>query len=74
MHYTVEAIESLHAIATGNLQRGSVARVIDCCSKDIITYECIQQMGGICTYDDYPTVRGSCEANACKPFASVCLK
>ncbi len=31
-------------------------------------------MDGICTYDDYSTVRGSCEVKVCQPFASVCLK
>ena len=72
--YRIETIETLHAIATGKLQRGSVARVIDCCAKEIMSYECIRKMGGICTYNDYPTVRGTCEKNACQPFATVCLK
>lgn len=31
-------------------------------------------MGGKCTYDDYPTALGTCQANACTPFASLCLK
>ncbi|UJR36348.1 hypothetical protein I4U23_029075 [Adineta vaga] len=65
----VETIESLHTIATGNLQRGSVARIIDCCSMNM-TYECIKQIGGICTYDDYPNTLGKCVSNACTPFAS----
>ncbi|CAF3915986.1 unnamed protein product, partial [Rotaria magnacalcarata] len=66
----VETIESLHAIKTGNLIRGSVARVIDCCQQYTIDYECIARLGGICRDSDYPTTRGTCEPNACTPFAT----
>ena len=69
----VETIESLHAIKTGNLIRGSVARVIDCCQQYTIDYECIARLGGICRDSDYPTTRGTCEPNACTPFATVCF-
>ncbi|CAF0782617.1 unnamed protein product [Adineta ricciae] len=65
----VETIESLHAIATGTLQRGSIARVMDCCATNM-TYGCIKSFGGICTYDDYPNVLGKCQTSACQPFAS----
>lgn len=70
----IEAIETLHAITTGHLQRGSVARIRDCCNKGGILSDCIKSLGGICTYDDYPTVRGNCEPNACQPFTSVCFR
>ncbi|CAF0879195.1 unnamed protein product [Rotaria sordida] len=66
----VETIESLYAIETGNLTRGSVARVIDCCPKFIVDFECIVRLGGICRDSDYPTARGTCEPNACVPFAT----
>ncbi|CAF3652342.1 unnamed protein product [Rotaria socialis] len=66
----VETIESLHAIKTGNLIRGSVARVIDCCQQYTIDYECIARLGGICRDSDYPTTRGTCEPNACTPFST----
>ena len=68
----LETIESLHAIATGTLQRGSIARVMDCCATNM-TYGCIKSFGGICTYDDYPNVLGKCQTSACQPFASVCF-
>jgi hypothetical protein len=73
-NYIVETIESLYAIATGNLTRGSISRVIDCCGQSAITYDCIKTLGGICTYDDYPAPRNTCVANACQPFASVSVE
>lgn len=68
VYHLIEIIETLHAIATGNLTRGSVERVKDCCAKSDVLSDCIQKLGGICTYDDYPTARNVCEPNACKPF------
>ena len=67
----VETLESLHAIATGQRIRGSIARVIDCCSSKGLTYDCVHQLGGICAYDDYPDQLGGCTSDACVPFATV---
>jgi hypothetical protein len=67
-----EIIESLHAIQTGNLEAGSVARVIDCCPSQINTLQCISKLGGICHEGDYPTTTGQCVPNKCTPFAKVC--
>ncbi|CAF3480943.1 unnamed protein product [Rotaria sp. Silwood1] len=66
----VEVIESLYAIETGNLTRGSVARVVDCCPQQEVDFECIVRLGGICRDSDYPNTRATCEPNACVPFAT----
>lgn len=62
----------MHAIQTGNLVKGSVARVIDCCSQEIDPFECISKLGGICSESDYPTTTGQCVPNACQPQIHVC--
>jgi hypothetical protein len=65
-------VESLHAIQTGNLAEGSVARVADCCPQAVDPLQCITKLGGICHLADYPKPTGQCVPNQCKPFAKVC--
>ncbi|CAF0807713.1 unnamed protein product [Rotaria sp. Silwood1] len=70
---TVEVIESLHAIQTGQLVEGSVARVADCCPQPVDPFQCIKKLGGICRAADYPTPTGQCIPNQCTPFAHLQL-
>jgi hypothetical protein len=70
----LELIETLHAIQTGDLRMGSVARVIDCCQAPVDTFQCIYKLGGICFASDYPAPTGKCVPNACKPFATVRIR
>ena len=64
-------IESFHAIEKGQLVRGSVARVVDCCPQPVDPFECILKMGGLCSQADYPTPTGKCVPNQCKPSITV---
>ncbi|UJR17998.1 hypothetical protein I4U23_004899 [Adineta vaga] len=68
---STELVETLHAIETGNLIKGSSSRVLDCCPQPIDAFECIKNMSGICRDSDYPTPLGSCEPNKCQPFTTV---
>ncbi|CAF4236522.1 unnamed protein product, partial [Rotaria sordida] len=65
----VEVVESLHAIQTGQLIEGSIARVADCCPQPVDPFLCIMKLGGICSATDYPTPTGQCIPNQCTPFA-----
>ncbi|UJR06619.1 hypothetical protein I4U23_010903 [Adineta vaga] len=67
---STELVETLHAIETGNLIKGSISRVYDCCPQPIDAFDCIQNMSGICRDSDYPSVLGSCDLNKCKPFTT----
>ncbi|CAF3353192.1 unnamed protein product [Rotaria sp. Silwood1] len=71
--YQSEVIESLHAIQTGQLVEGSVARVADCCPQPVDPFQCIKKLGGICRAADYPTRTGQCIPNQCTPFAHLQL-
>jgi hypothetical protein len=62
----------LHAIQTGSLKEGSIARVVDCCPQPVDPFQCITKLGGICLAADYPATTGQCVPNQCKPFATVC--
>ena len=73
-HLVLETIESLYAIATGQLRRGSYARVIDCCPSASVDYQCIENLGGICPYENYTQPLQKCDANACVPFATVSFR
>ncbi|CAF1486837.1 unnamed protein product [Adineta steineri] len=68
---STELVESLHAIETGNLTKGSISRVYDCCQQPIDAFDCIQNMSGICYNSDYPTALDQCEPDKCKPFTTV---
>ncbi|CAF1571642.1 unnamed protein product [Adineta ricciae] len=67
---STELVESLFAIERKQLIEGSVSRIFDCCPQPIDTFECIQNMSGICKNSDYSSVRHKCEPNQCKPFAT----
>ncbi|CAF1380129.1 unnamed protein product [Adineta steineri] len=67
---STELVESLHAIETGNLVKGSISRVYDCCQQPIDAFDCIQNMSGICYNSDYPTALDQCEPDKCKPFTT----
>ncbi|CAM2719641.1 unnamed protein product [Rotaria socialis] len=67
---STELAETLHAINTKNLIRGSVGRTFDCCPQPIDAFDCIKNMSGICRETDYPTALGTCETNKCKPFST----
>ena len=64
-------METLHAIETKNLVEGSIARVFDCCAQSADQFNCIMNLSGICSNNDYPVALGTCEPNKCKPFATV---
>ncbi len=66
-------METLHAIETGNLTKGSISQKYDCCPQPIDAFECIKNMSGICRDSDYPTALGSCQPNTCKPFTTVSI-
>lgn len=66
-------METLYAIETGNLIKGSIARVYDCCPQPADAFVCIKNMSGICRDSDYPTINGSCEPNKCKPYTTVSI-
>jgi len=66
---SVEVVESLHAIQTGQLEEGSVARVIDCCPQPVDPFQCVIKLGGICRQADYPSTTGQCVPDQCQPFA-----
>jgi hypothetical protein len=67
----LEVIESFHAIKTGKLEEGSVARVIDCCPQPVDPFQCIIKLGGLCRAADYPITTGQCIADKCKPVITV---
>ena len=66
-----EVVESLNAIQTQRLEEGSVDRVVDCCTEQLETLQCILKQGGICRAADYPATTGQCIPNKCRPFARV---
>ncbi|CAF1459066.1 unnamed protein product [Adineta ricciae] len=67
---STELVETLYALETGNLIKGSISRVDDCCPQPTDAFECIKNMSGICRNSDYPITLGSCEPNKCKPFTT----
>ncbi|CAF0889952.1 unnamed protein product [Adineta steineri] len=67
---STELVESLHAIHTKNFIEGSIQRVFDCCPQPVDTFDCIQNMSGICRKNDYPEALGTCEPNKCTPFTT----
>jgi hypothetical protein len=72
-YYCTELVETLHAIETGNLIKGSTTRVFDCCPQPIDAFECIKKLNGICRNNDYPNILGACEPDECTPFTTVCI-
>ncbi|UJR06933.1 hypothetical protein I4U23_011222 [Adineta vaga] len=68
--FYIELVESLFAIEGKQLIEGSISRIFDCCPQPNDTFECIQNMSGICKNSDYPTALHKCEPNQCKPFAT----
>ena len=70
-HSISEVIETLNTIKTGQIVRGSVARVIDCCPQPVDPFQCIKKLGGLCAEGAYPTPLGQCKPDQCKPVISV---
>jgi len=67
---STELVETLHAIKSKTLIEGSVGRVFDCCPQPMDQFECIMNLSGICSQNDYPASLGKCEPNQCKPFTT----
>lgn len=67
-------IETLHAIDTKQLVRGSPAFVSDCCPQPVDPFTCVAKLGGICSETDYPQPTGKCASSKCTPFANVRIR
>nr|ACD54672.1 cysteine protease [Adineta vaga] len=70
---STELVETLYAIETRHLIKGSISQVYDCCPQPIGAFECIQNMSGICRDVDYSVPLGSCDLNRCKPLTTVSI-
>ena len=70
-------MESFHEIQTGSLVDLSSAEVHDCCTPTPIVYnnvfQCIHDIGGLCSEGDYPAPTGKCRNDSCSAAAQVCL-
>jgi hypothetical protein len=73
-NFTLELVESLHAIRNGSLEGGSIARLVDCCPLEYDPFKCIAELRGICHTADYPELTGQCVPNKCQPFFHVCVQ
>ena len=75
--YVSECVESLHEIQTGSLVDLSSAEVHDCCTPTPIVYnnvfQCIHDIGGLCTDGDYPAPTEKCSNDSCSAAAQVRL-
>ncbi|CAF1031161.1 unnamed protein product [Adineta ricciae] len=68
---STELVETLYAIETGKLIKGSISQIFDCCPQPTDAFDCIQKnTNGICPDSDYPASLGSCNLTICKPFAT----
>lgn len=70
-----ECVESYGVITTGQLVSVSEAEVHDCCvtsptpGSDV--FQCIHNIGGLCSASSYPKIFGSCKNNTCSPIIQI---
>ncbi|KAK3599895.1 hypothetical protein CHS0354_022475 [Potamilus streckersoni] len=69
-----ECVESYHAIHTGHLVSLSVAEAYDCCIQSMLIstmFDCVHNIGGLCSQQNYPTSMGTCHNKTCTAAAKV---
>lgn len=71
----VDVIEMVHAANTGTLTELSEAEAQDCCGVqrpgEKSALSCLIGLGGLCSIVDYPTPKGSCGKDECRPVFSM---
>nr|XP_011420676.2 cathepsin L1 [Crassostrea gigas] len=69
---TVDSIESMHFIKTGQLVDLSTRELVQCCNASMMspTFDCVQKLGGICSAASYPDSH-TCQSKQCTPVAKV---
>ncbi|XP_046356487.1 procathepsin L-like [Haliotis rufescens] len=65
-------VESFQAIKTGNLVGLSTWEIVDCCplAEDDF-FDCIHNLGGLCSANDYPLYTGQCRNNTCQAVGMI---
>ncbi|XP_078333479.1 procathepsin L-like [Crassostrea virginica] len=69
---TVDSIESMHFIKSGQLVELSIQEMAQCCNASFLTsnFECVKKLGGLCSTASYPDSR-TCQSQQCTPVAMV---
>ncbi|XP_061181344.1 procathepsin L-like [Saccostrea echinata] len=69
---TIDCIESMHFIKTGQLVELSIHELVQCCNTSIVgsEFECVKKLGGLCDSASYPD-SSTCQSSKCTPVAKV---
>ncbi|XP_067648669.1 procathepsin L-like [Haliotis asinina] len=67
-----ECMESWNAIKTGRLLNTSYQEIADCCrARNNTVFDCVHNIGGVCSETDYPDLTGQCRNNTCHPDLQI---
>ncbi|XP_062591149.1 procathepsin L-like [Saccostrea cucullata] len=69
---TLDSIESMHFIKTGQLIELSIHELVQCCNTSLVgsEFKCVQKLGGLCDSASYP-FSSTCQSSKCTPVAKV---
>lgn len=71
----LECVDSFEAIKTGKLTTTSAWEVHDCCTATPLAsasvFQCIRNIGGLCSESAYPRSKDNCGNNTCSAVATV---
>ncbi|XP_071093508.1 procathepsin L-like [Haliotis cracherodii] len=67
-----ECMESWNMINTGKMVNISYQEIADCCrAQNDTVFDCIHNIGGVCSEGDYPVTTGQCQNNTCHPDLQI---
>ncbi|XP_046564634.1 ervatamin-B-like [Haliotis rubra] len=67
-----ECMESWNAIKTGQMLNTSYQEIADCCrAHNDTVFDCVHNIGGVCSEKDYPALTGQCRNNTCHPGLQI---